>query len=149
MQLSYSTNMSAKIAGQIQGIGPRVVKSYVADEEIEFGYGVCQGATPGSAKLPDADTEAFLGFVGHKHTEQSYPFTGSSGKYVANDIMNIVTQGTIVVPTAGAVTKGAAVYIVATTGQVTATAANNIATGAKFNETLTAAGLAEIEVNNP
>lgn len=149
MQTSYNINQAAKIAGQIMDIGPKRVVTVIADEEIPFGYGFVIGAKSGSGKLPDASTDTFLGVAGHKHTEQSYPFTASSGKYVANDEMNCVRQARVVVVTSGAVTNGAAAYLETSSGKFTTVNTDNIATGATFAETTSAAGIAELDINKP
>lgn len=144
-QTTYNQYMGEGFPGMVADNGPSEIVSAVADETIPFGYAVVVGASVGSCKLSDTNTDYILGIAAHAHKQ---PSSAGTAAYSANDVVNIVRKGRVWVPCATASTNGAPAYIVATTGQITNSSTGNQQIGV-FRKTISDAGNTVVEVNLP
>jgi hypothetical protein len=154
-QTSYSILMGAGFKGEVVDARSCNVESKVCETAagIGFGTGVVGGADlENGVRVPTSTYSAgdvFRGVATQQHKEQSYPFTTSSGTYAQNDMVNVLRRGKIFVYGIIAVAADADVYLDPATGDFTSSSSSTIATGGKFRQTTTAAGLVEAEFNLP
>lgn len=152
MQLSYSMNMAAAIAGTLYDDSPKVVDSLLAEGTIGLGMGVIAGTNPQTqAIVPSATFSAgFKGVAMYQVKEQNDDGTVT---YTAKDTVPVVRKGRVWVNVTGAVTAETPAFLtfsgddagkwagVAGTGPLAVAV-----TGAKFITSTTAAGLAVVEL---
>ena len=153
VQTSYSNTMGVNYAGLLASAMDDYIESAQADVAIGFGLGVSTGATaataymPSSVKLVSGSSDVFRGFAVH--------FNNENGYYAIGDTVGYLRRGQIWVPCATALAADvAAKYIVvsgATQGYLTGTSGSNldVSSYVRVLTTLTAAGIALVEVNLP
>jgi len=107
---------------------------------------VTLGGSQAGVTVTYTTAQVFLGVsvITHK------AYTDSVGYYVQYDAVNVMEYGELYVNTAAAVNANTDAYVVwnltSDQGKFTATSTNNYAVGCKFKSTITAAGLAVVEV---
>lgn len=137
--------------GQINDLSMADVTSAVASVAIPFGRAVVSDAADRSGKLPAAGAGFFLGISVRKPVGVSSSYlTGqvsdsgnAVGGYRAGEEVSLVAHGRIWVKTLAGAVKGAKVYALPNTGEITnaATAGNHELVGCTF---LTAAAAGEL-----
>ena len=149
-QLDYNTNMREAFEGLIattEHVNCRTGSDEVA---IPFGRGVVAGTDPEiDVKVPTVNTETFRGISVHTHKQAD-----SDGvvQYKVDDAVSYLTKGVIWVPATVAVNIDEPAYVIATgadAGKFTNVSTANIATGGFFRKSISAAGLTQVELNNP
>lgn len=152
-QTSYSRNMDKAIAGTIYDLSPRRIDSYAVETGTIYpGMGVILGTDPETqVKLPSATTAVCAGIVLLQAKEQNDDGTVT---YVAEDTVPVLDKGRAWVTTTSAVTAGEAAYLTFSgddigkwTNSTNASTTASAITGAKFKTTLSAAGIAVVELN--
>ena len=110
MQTSYAQDYVIGQVGQIADISNRVIDSFAAEGEIEFGIAVARGTNKQKQVIPFAGTE-FVGISVFEHNED--------GLYNDGDSVSVMTSGRIYVTTAATVVAGTTAYAVNATGAIT------------------------------
>ena len=137
--------------GQINDLSMADVTTAVASVAIPFGRVVVSDTADRSGKLPAAGAGFFLGISVRKPVGVSGSYlTGqvsdsgnAVGGYRAGEEVSLLAHGRIWVKTLAGAVKGAQVYALPTTGEITnaATAGNHVLAGCTF---LTAAAAGEL-----
>ena len=148
-QTTVSLYGAASVAGMLDGVGPRSVRSYAAEEAIPVGYPVMLGTDPAKEVLKATEGETAIGFAVVDPTiEQT-----SAGvvEYDATETVGVMTQGRMWVMTSDAVVAGATANMTVADGTLTdASVATGIEAFVKisvvFITATSAAGLALVEV---
>ena len=153
MQTTYSKSMAKAIGGTIYDLSPHRVDSFAVESGTIYpGMGVILGTDPETqVKLPTASVSSIPGVVLMQGKEQN---TDGTVTFVAEDTVPVLNKGRVNVLTTTAVTAGEAAYLVfsgANAGKFTnaanASTTASAITGARFLTTLTAAGVAAVELN--
>lgn len=149
MQTTVSQYGAPAFKGMLDGIGPRNVRSYAAEEAIPVAYPVKLGTDPEKEVLKATAGADVIGFALHDHAREQ----NSSGvvEYAVTETVSALTQGRMWVPTSGAVVAGATANLTVADGTLTDAA---VAVGieaftqvsVKFITGTTAAGLALVEI---
>jgi hypothetical protein len=149
MQTTISQYGAAAFKGMLDGIGPRNVRSYAAEEAIPVAYPVKLGTSPDKEVLKATAGAGVVGFALHDHAREQ----DSSGvvQYAATETVSVLTQGRMWVMTSDAVAAGATANLTVAAGTLTDAA---VAAGieaftqitVKFITATTAAGLALVEI---
>lgn len=149
MQTSISQYGAPAFKGMLDGIGPRNVRSYAAEEAIPVSYPVKLGTSPDKEVLKATAGAGVVGFALHDHAREQ----NGSGvvQYAATETVSVLTQGRMWVPTSDAVVAGATANLTVADGTLTDAA---VTTGieaftqvsVKFITGTTAAGLALVEI---
>lgn len=149
MQNTISQYGAPAFKGMLDGIGPRNVRSYAAEEIIPIAYPVKLG-TDAEKEVKKATAGAgVVGFALHDYAREQ----NGSGvvQYAATETVSVLTQGRMWVPTSDAVVAGATANLTVADGTLTDAA---VTTGieaftqvsVKFITGTTAAGLALVEI---
>ena len=148
-QTTMSQYGAAAVAGLLDGVGPRNVRSYAAEEIIPVGFPVKLGTSPDKEVLKATAGAGVVGFALHNHAREQT----SAGvvQYNALETVSVLTQGRMWVMTSDAVVAGATANLTVATGTLTDAA---VAAGieaftqvsVKFITATTAAGLAIVEI---
>lgn len=96
---SYDANQPAGFAGLLDGIGPRVIDSYCAEDEIPFGSLVKLGTNPVEQVLKDTEGTNAIGVA---ISDVCYP----NDKYVSGKMVNVLKQGRCWLKVSGTITAG-------------------------------------------
>lgn len=149
MQTTVSQYGAAAFKGMLDGIGPRNVRSYAAEEAIPVAYPVKLGTSPEKEVLKATAGAGVVGFALHDHAREQ----NGSGvvQYAATETVSVLTQGRMWVETYDAVVAGATANLVVASGKLTDAA---VAAGieaftqisVKFITATSAAGLAIVEI---
>lgn len=131
-------NMDIGFAGLKQGVGYSEVISRAASEEIAFGSPIY--LTQGDQTTCSATAGAGKALVGVAMSTQN-----ERGKYLAGEAVNILTQGSLLVVVADAVSANKPAYLTAA-GAWSDETTDNTATPYFFRTAASAGGLAELEV---
>lgn len=148
MQLSYDTELTPALVGQIADLSNKTIDSFAAEVALNPGDLVVRGTNPEKeVNLAATGTVAnAIGIVIHEHTEAG----GADGYYQPGDSVGVMTRGRIWVPVSKAVTAGkVANYKIADKAFTDEAAASGIeAPGVScvFITSTTAKGIAQIEV---
>lgn len=149
MQTSISQYGAPAFKGMLDGIGPRNVRSYAAEEAIPVAYPVKLGTDKEKEVLKATAGAGVVGFALHDHAREQT----SAGvvQYNALETVSVLTQGRMWVETTDAVVAGATANLTVATGKLTDEAvAAGIETftqiSVKFITGTTAAGLALVEI---
>ena len=149
MQTTVSQYGAPAFKGMLDGISPRNVRSYAAEEAIPVAYPVKLGTSPEKEVLKATAGAGVVGFALHDHAREQ----NGSGvvQYAATETVSVLTQGRMWVPTSDAVVAGATANLTVADGTLTDAA---VAAGieaftqidVKFITGTTAAGLALVEI---
>ena len=149
MQTSISQYGAPAFKGMLDGIGPRNVRSYAAEEAIPVAYPVKLGTSPEKEVLKATAGAGVVGFALHDYAREQ----DGSGvvQYGATEAVSVLTQGRMWVETDDAVVAGATANLVVASGKLTDAA---VAAGieaftqisVKFVTATSAAGLAIVEI---
>ena len=149
MQTTISQYGAAAFKGMLDGIGPKNVRSYAAEEIIPVSYPVKLGTSPDKEVLKATAGAGVVGFALHDHAREQT----SSGvvQYAATETVSVLTQGRMWVMTSDAVVAGATANLTVADGTLTDAA---VAAGieaftqidVKFITATSAAGLALVEI---
>lgn len=149
MQTTISQYGVAAFAGMIDGIGPRAVRSYAAEEAIPMAYPVKLGTSPDKEVLKATAGAGAIGFALHDQAREQ----SSAGvvQYAATETVSVLTAGRMWVMTSDAVVAGATANLTVADGTLTDAA---VAAGieaftqisVKFISATAAAGLAIVEI---
>lgn len=149
MQTTVSQYGAPAFKGMLDGIGPRNVRSYAAEEAIPVAYPVKLGTSPEKEVLKATAGAGVVGFALHDHAREQ----DDSGKveYAAAETVSVLTQGRMWVPTSDAVVAGATANLTVADGTLTdETVTSGIEAftqvSVKFITGTTAAGLALVEI---
>lgn len=149
MQSTISQYGAAAFKGMLDGIGPRVVASYAAEEAIPIAYPVKLGTTKDAEVLKATTGAGAIGFALHDYAREQ----SSAGlvQYAQYETVSVLKQGRMWVETTDAVGAGATANLTVATGKLTDEA---VAAGieaftqisVKFITGTTGAGLAIVEI---
>lgn len=149
MQTTVSQYGAPAFKGMLDGIGPRNVRSYAAEEIIPVAYPVKLGTDKEKEVLKATTGASAIGFALHDHAREQ----NSSGvvQYGATETVSVLTQGRLWVETDDAVAAGATANLVVASGKLTDAA---VAAGieaftqitVKFITATAAADLALVEI---
>ena len=149
MQNTISQYGAPAFKGMLDGIGPRNVRSYAAEEIIPIAYPVKLGTSPEKEVLKATAGSGVIGFAPHDYAREQT----SAGvvQYNALETVSVLTQGRMWVPTSDAVVAGATANLTVADGTLTEAA---VAAGieaftqisVKFLTATTGAGLALVEI---
>ena len=148
-QTTMSQYGAAAVAGLLDGVGPRNVRSYAAEEIIPVGFPVKLGTDKEKKVLKATAGAGVVGFALHDHAREQT----SAGvvQYNALETVSVLTQGRMWVMTDKAVAAGATANLKTASGTLTDAA---VAAGieaftqvsVKFITATAAAGLALVEI---
>lgn len=149
MQSTISQYGAPAFKGMLDGIGPKNVRSYAAEEIIPVAYPVKLGTSPDKEVLKATAGAGVVGFALHDYAREQ----DGSGvvQYGTTETVSVLTQGRMWVETNDAVVAGATANLVVASGKLTDAA---VAAGieaftqvsVKFVTTTSAAGLAIVEI---
>ena len=148
-QTTMSQYGAAGVAGLLDGVGPRNVRSYAAEEIIPVGFPVKLGTDKEKEVLKATAGAGVVGFALHDHAREQ---NGSGAvQYAATETVSVLTQGRMWVMTSKAVAAGATANLTVANGTLTDA---SVTTGieaftqvsVKFITATTAAGLALVEI---
>lgn len=149
MQTSISQYGAPAFKGMLDGIGPRNVRSYAAEEAIPVGFPVKLGTSADKEVLKATAGAGVVGFALHDHAREQ----NGSGvvQYAATETVSVLTDGRMWVETDDAVVAGATANLVVASGKLTdAAVASGIEAftqiSVKFITATSAAGLAIVEI---
>lgn len=149
MQSTISQYGAAAFKGMLDGIGPRNVRSYAAEEIIPVAYPVKLGTSSDKEVLKATAGAGVVGFALHDYAREQ----DGSGvvQYGTTETVSVLTQGRMWVETNDAVVAGATANLVVASGKLTdAAVAAGIEAftqiGVKFVTATSAAGLAIVEI---
>lgn len=126
------------------------------NEDILPGLILAKGTGDKQAKLPSASSDIIIGLVRNGEGRKLDPDTGLMENYKQYDQVGIATEEVWFAYTEEAVNKGDQVFVRYATGaggsqkghvRTDADTATAVAINAKFDETLTAAGIVKIKLN--
>lgn len=149
MQTSYSQYGAPAFKGMLDGIGPRNVRSYAAEEAIPVAYPVKLGTDKEKEVLKATTGSGVVGFALHDHAREQT--SAGAVQYAATETVSVLTQGRMWVMTSDAVVAGATANLTVADGTLTDAA---VAAGieaftqinVKFITATSAAGLALVEI---
>jgi len=149
MQTTISQYGAAAFKGMLDGIGPRDVSSYAAEEAIPVAYPVKLGTSPDKEVLKATAGAGVVGFALHDYARVQ----DSNGlvQYAQYETVSVLKTGRMWVMTSDAVVAGATANLTVADGTLTDAA---VAAGieaftqisVKFVTGTTAAGLAIVEI---
>jgi len=148
-QTTVSLYGAASVAGILDGVGPRSVRSYAAEEAIAIGYPVKLGTDP-EKEVKKATAGATC--IGFSLLDQTIEQTSAGAvTFDATETVPVLTQGRMWVMTSDAVVAGATANMTVADGTLTdASVASGIEAFVKisvvFITATSAAGLALVEV---
>jgi len=135
--------------GMLDGIGPRDVRSYAAEEAIPVAYPVKLGTTGEKEVLKATTGASAMGFALHDHAREQ----NSAGlvQYAATETVSVLTKGRMWVMTSDAVVAGAVANLTVADGTLTdASVTSGIEAftqiSVRFVTATAAAGLAIVEI---
>ena len=144
--------------GQVNDLSMADISTSVASVVIPYARAVMSAAADKQSALPAAGAGFFLGISVRKPvgvsgsylTGQSSDSGNTVGAYRIGEEVSQVETGRIWVKTLGGATKGAQVYAVPLTGELTnaATAGNHLLPGTVFKTTAAAGELALVQVKS-
>ena len=148
-QTTMSQYGAAAVAGLLDGVGPRNVRSYAAEEIIPVGFPVKLGTDKEKEVLKATAGAGVVGFALHDHAREQT--SGGVVQYAATETVSVLTQGRMWVMTSDAVVAGATANLTVADGTLTDAA---VAAGieaftqisVKFIAATSAAGLALVEI---
>ena len=148
-QTTMSQYGASAVAGLLDGVGPRDVRSYAAEEIIPVGFPVKLGTDQSKDVLKATAGAGVIGFSIHDQARQQT--SAGAVQYAATDTVSVLTQGRMWVMTDKAVAAGATANLKTASGTLTDAA---VAAGieaftqvsVKFITATTAAGLALVEI---
>jgi hypothetical protein len=133
----------------LDGIGPRDVRSYAAEEAIPVAYPVKLGTTGEKEVLKATTGASAMGFALHDHAREQ----NSAGlvQYAATETVSVLTKGRMWVMTSDAVVAGAVANLTVADGTLTdASVTSGIEAftqiSVRFVTATAAAGLAIVEI---
>jgi len=148
-QTSITQYASASFKGMLDGVGPKNVRSYAAEEIIPIAYPVKLGTDKETQVLKTTSGALAVGFALHDHAR----IQDASGvvQYAAKETVSVMTQGRFWIETTDAVVAGSVANLTVATGKLTDEA---VAAGieaftqftARFVTATTGAGLAIVEI---
>lgn len=149
MQTTISQYGAAAFNGMLDGIGPKNVRSYAAEEIIPVGFPVKLGTSPDKEVLKATAGAGVVGFALHDHAREQT--SAGAVQYAATETVSVLTQGRMWVLTSDAVVAGATANLTVAGGTLTDAA---VAAGieaftqisVKFLTATTGAGLALVEI---
>lgn len=149
MQTTISQYGAAAFKGMLDGIGPRDVSSYAAEEAVPVAYPVKLGTDPAKEVLKATAGAGVVGFALHDYARVQ----DSSGvvQYAALETVSVLKKGRMWVETDDAVVAGATANLKVANGKCTDEA---VAAGieaftqisVKFVTATSGAGLAIVEI---
>lgn len=149
MQSTISQYGAVAFKGMLDGIGPRDVSSYAAEEIIPVSYPVKLGTNPAKEVLKATAGAGVVGFALHDHAREQT----SAGvvQYAATEIVSVLKKGRMWVMTSDAVVAGATANLTVADGTLTdASVTSGIEAftqiSVKFVTATSAAGLAIVEI---
>ena len=148
-QTTMSQYGAAGVAGLLDGVGPRNVRSYAAGEIIPVGFPVKLGTDPAKGVLKATAGAGVIGFSIHDQAREQT--SAGAVQYAATETVSVLTQGRMWVMTDKAVAAGATANLKTASGTLTDAA---VTTGiealtqvsVKFITATAAAGLALVEI---
>jgi len=149
MQTTISQYGAAAFKGMLDGIGPKNVRSYAAEEIIPVGFPVKLGTIRDKEVLKATAGAGVVGFALHDHAREQT--SAGAVQYAATETVSVLTQGRMWVETTDAVVAGATANLTVATGKLTDEV---VAAGieaftqisVKFITATSAAGLALVEI---
>lgn len=148
-QTSVSLYQDAAFVGMLDGIGPKVIASYSAEETIPLAYPLKLGTDPARQVLKTTSGALTIGFALHDHAREQT----SAGvvQFTAGQSISVLKQGRFWIMTNDAVVAGAVANLHVATGTLTDA---SVTTGieaftqfsARFLTATSAAGLALVEI---
>lgn len=149
MQTTMSQYGAPAFMGMLDGIGPRSVRSYAAEEIIPIAYPVKLGTNKEAEVLKATAGAGAIGFALHDHAREQT--AGGVVQYAALETVSVLTAGRMWVMTSDAVVAGAVANLTVATGKLTDEA---VAAGieaftqisVKFVTATAGAGLAIVEI---
>lgn len=149
MQTTISQYGAAAFKGMLDGIGPKNVRSYAAEEIIPVAYPVRLGTSPDKEVLKATAGAGVVGFALHDHAREQT--SDGAVQYAATETVSVLTQGRMWVMTSDAVVAGATANLTVANGTLTDAA---VAVGieaftqinVRFLTATTGAGLALVEI---
>lgn len=149
MQTTISQYGAAAFTGMLDGIGPKNVRSYAAEEIIPVGFPVKLGTSPDKEVLKATAGAGVVGFALHDHAREQT--SAGAVRYAATETVSVLTRGRMWVMTSDAVVAGATANLTVADGTLTDAA---VAAGieaftqvsVKFITATSAAGLALVEI---
>lgn len=148
-QTTISQYSAAAFAGMLDGVGPKNIRSYAAEEAIPIAYPVRLGTKKDKQVLKATTGALTVGFAIHDHAREQ----NGAGlvQFPIGDAVNVLTQGRFWINTTDAVVAGATANLTTATGFLTDEA---VAAGieaftqmsVKFITATTGPGLALVEV---
>ena len=149
MQTTVSQYGAPAFKGMLDGIGPRNVRSYAAEEAIPVAYPVKLGTDKEKEVLKATAGSGVVGFALHDHAREQT--SAGAVQYAATETVSVLTQGRMWVMTSDAVVAGATANLTVADGTLTDAA---VAAGieaftqinVKFITATSAAGLAIVEI---
>lgn len=117
MQTTMTQYQPAAMAGVVDGIFFRNVRSYAAEEAIPVGFPVKLGTNPEKEVLKATAGATAIGFALHDQVREQ----SSTGvvQYAATETVSVLTQGRLWVMTDDAVVAGAKANLKVATGTLT------------------------------
>lgn len=138
-------------AGQIADLGPRYVRTRVAEGAIAFGRALATGtASPQVVVMSDVGEE-FEGVALFTHNRENQLYDSNLG-YIDKDAVNVLRQGRVYVEVTDDVADGDTAYVDVTNGKFTNTdnaGANPEVPTGRFTMSASAGGLSILEINLP
>lgn len=127
---------------------PAWISSHHAEGgDIGFGVAVVFGTADKQAALPGASFAAGDVIGVTLRTQAVENNVDQKSEYAENRIMSVMEKGRMFISVSDGATRGDAVYIVPSTGELVSTSTNNVAlTGARFLRTAAAGEITEIEI---
>lgn len=149
MQTTISQYGAAAFKGMLDGIGPRSVSSFAAEEIIPVGFPVKLGTSPDKEVLKATAGAGVVGFALHDHAREQT--SAGAVQYAQYETVSVLKAGRMWVETTDAVVAGATANLTVATGKLTDEA---VAAGieaftqisVKFVTGTTGAGLAIVEI---
>lgn len=149
VQTTYSASIARGYAGQVGDANPTRKVSLIAEGgAIPYGRAVQQGTNDDQA-LIGSGTTAFRGIAIRVHNQENSAVGVESAEYSENDLMAVIEEGAVLVDLINTGSKDDGIYSVdadGTIGAGTAGAGQTQITGATLTETITAAGIARIQL---
>ncbi len=135
--------------GMLDGVGPRSIRSYAAEEIIPVGYPVKLGTTKDAEVLKATTGASAIGFAVNDGVREQT--SAGAVQYAATETVPTMSQGRMWVMTSDAVVAGAVANLTTATGAMTDAA---VAAGieaftqisVRFLTSTSAAGLALVEI---
>lgn len=149
MQTTIGQYGAAAFKGMLDGIGPKDIASYAAEEIIPVAYPVKLGTDPEKEVLKATAGAGAIGFALHDHAREQT--SGGVVQYAALETVSVLKKGRVWVPTSDAVVAGAVANLTVADGTLTDEA---VAAGieaftqitVKFLTATSGAGLALVEI---